>query len=305
MDNFASIMPPPLTVPTFPPRTATSEQDSLEVDPGDLSHQDTLAAPLVGAEDSHTGQGNSDNESEIPPPQFMDTITAVYKYLPEEVCPKMEVPPPIITSLFEAGTPTLPREMLKLPFSPTVGLLVKDIEGRLLEDGRRAGNYVPGQFAGKHAKYYVPHNSAWPVKPPALDKDAGLIGVKKPPTPGTSVAKVWESTDRRVRSIVAMASHIDLCLGASKGAMAQEDGAELEGLLQSAAKASRHILGTALAVSSDMLLWKRDAALASSSLLPGPSRDALRAAPLASSQLLGAFAKRPPKRIWPSHSGPY
>ncbi len=45
MDNFASIMPPPVAVPTFPPRTVTSEQDSLEVDPGVLSHQDTSSAP--------------------------------------------------------------------------------------------------------------------------------------------------------------------------------------------------------------------------------------------------------------------
>ncbi len=93
MDNFESIMPPPVAVPTFPPRTVTSDQDSLEVDPGVLSHQDTSSAPPAGAEDTHTGQGNSEDESEIPPLQFMDTIKSVYKFLPEEVCPKMDLPP--------------------------------------------------------------------------------------------------------------------------------------------------------------------------------------------------------------------
>ncbi len=99
----------------------------------------------------------------------------------------------------------------------------------------RAGNYIPKKFAGTSTKFYRPHNSAWPVKPPSLDKDASLVGIAKAPTPAPSVSKVWDSTDTRVRQIVAMASHIDLCLGASKGALAQEDGDELEALLTSAA----------------------------------------------------------------------
>ncbi len=70
---------------------------------------------------------------------------------------------------------------------------------------------------------------------------------------------------------------------------------KLEALLQSAAKATRHILGTALMSSSDMLLWRRDTALASSSLLPGPSREALRAAPLAASSLFGGLCEKTSK----------
>ncbi len=184
--------------------------------------------------------------------------------------------------------------MPKLPFSPTVGLLVKLIEGQLVEDGRRAGSFVPKAFAKKQCtpKFYTPHNVGWPVKPPTLDKDATLIGVSKPPLPAHSIAKVWEDTDVRMRAIVAMASHIDLCLGASRGALAQEDGVQLESLLQSAAKATRDILGTALTASTDILLWRRDAALASSSLLAGPSREALRAAPLSSSTLLGGLCEK-------------
>ncbi len=63
-------------------------------------------------------------------------------------------------------------------------------------------------------------------------------------------------------------------MGASKGAVEHEEGPDLESLLTSAAVGARHILATALAASSDMLLWRRDTALASSSLLSGPAREA-------------------------------
>ncbi len=103
-----------------------------------------------------------------------------------------------------------------------------------MEDGRRAGAFLNKKFMGSSAKFYKPHNSAWPVAPPSLDKDATLVGISKAPTPAPSVAKVWEGTDTKLRQIVAMASHIDLCLGASKGALAEEDGADLDALLTSA-----------------------------------------------------------------------
>ncbi len=90
-------------------------------------------------------------------------------------------------------------------------------------------------------------------------------------------------------------SHIDLCLGASKYALAEEDGVDLDALLTSAAVGTRHILATALAASTDILLWRRDTALASSSLLPGPSMEAMRAAPLASATLLGGLCEKASK----------
>ncbi len=299
MERFTSILPPTAAVPVIPSQTASPEQLAAEKFPEVNFHQqDTQSVGdgevAVVADDADTAKGDSDDNSEVPPALFLDTISSVYRWLPEDKCPKMTLPPPMVRSLFEGAAPT-PSQMPSLPFSPTVALLVSQMEGHLVEDGRRAGTYLPKKFLGSTAKYYKPHNSSWPVKPPTLDKDASLIGVAKPPTPVHSVAKVWDSTDARVRQIVAMASHIDLCLGASKGALVEEDTAELESLLTSAAVGARHIMATALAASSDILLWRRDAALASSSLLPGPAREALRAAPLSSASLLGGLCEKASK----------
>ncbi len=300
MERFSSVMPQSDADPAVQ-QTVTSHPAASAVEPVLSIHRvDPSPDPAVaftGLEDVHRDR-DSDAESEAPPPSYLDTVNSVYKFLPAEVCPKMDVPPPRVTSLFEStSTPELSIEMPKLPFSPTVGLLVKEIEGHLVEDGRRAGTYVPKGFVRRLGtpKFYTPHNSGWPVKPPSLDKDAALIGVTKPPTPASSISRVWEDTDQRMRAIVAMASHIDLCLGASRGALAQEEGVQLEALLQSAARATRDILGTALAASSDILLWRRDTALASSSLLAGPSRESLRTAPLASSSLLGGLCEKASK----------
>ncbi len=296
MERFSSTLPPSDAGQTLPPQTVASEQGEAEVDSAvvvDRADPPSISAVVTAGSDG--GHGDSDGESEVPPPSFLDTINSVYHFLSEEQCPQMALPPPRVKSLFEMASVQEPSKgMPKLPFSPTVGLLVKEIEGQLVEDGRRAGNYVPKAFVKRQGtpKFYTPHNVGWPVKPPTLDKDAALIGVTKTPTPASSIAKVWDNTDVRMRAIVAMASHIDLCLGASRGALAQEDGVQLESLLQSAAKATRDILGTALTASTDILLWRRDAALSSSSLLAGPSREALRAAPLSSSTLLGGLCEK-------------
>ncbi len=104
----------------------------------------------------------------------------------------MILPPPMVRSLFKGEAP-IPKEMPKLPFSPPVALLVNDIEGHLVEDGREMGGYLrTKKFIGKTAKFYRPHNSSWPVKPPSLDKDAVLIGVAKPPSPALGVEGLGE-----------------------------------------------------------------------------------------------------------------
>ncbi len=75
------------------------------------------------------------------------------------------------------------------------------------------------------------------------------------------------SLDEGLRTVVAMGSQTDLGLGAARQAGEIPD--ELDSLLQSSARASKHILGTALGLSTDILLVRRDLAASTSSVLPG------------------------------------
>ncbi len=231
------------------------------------------------------------DQREQVPASYTDALTAIYKYLPENICPTQPLPPPRVMSLYEADTTPIPLGMNRLPFSPTVGGLVANLEGSLAKvkgwqtSSKARATPTTFKLANAGRKYYVPHNSTWPVKPPPLDVDAGVVGVKGQGYPDKGTAKLLTSLDEGLRSIVAMGSHIDLCLGAARQAGENPD--ELDSLLQSSARASKHILGTALGLSTDILLVRRDLAASTSSVLPGPGRDALRTAPLGADTLFG------------------
>ncbi len=249
------------------------------------------AFPLQGFQSEGYDEVEESEEEEpieAPPPSFLDALTAVYTLLPPEKCPTFPAPPPRVHALYEAESVATPKQFPKLPFSPTVGLLTREIEGSFGNDLATSGTRVPKSWANAlGTRFYTPHNTAWPLKPPPLDKDASAIGVSSVPVPGPHFVRAWESADSKLRQIVAMASHIDLMLGAAREAIDQDDSASLDMVLQSAARASKHILSTSLAASTDILLSRRDASLAGSSVLQGPARELLRTAPLSSETLFG------------------
>lgn len=117
MARFSSALPTLDAGQVLPTHTVTSEQGVAEVDPVEVDHQAELSfVPVVAtaeADDVHRG---SEDESEAPPTSFLDTINSVYQFLPEEQCPKMELPPPKVKSLFEMATVQEPlRECPSFP----------------------------------------------------------------------------------------------------------------------------------------------------------------------------------------------
>ncbi len=105
MERFTSMLPSTGAGPAIPSQTASPEQVSAEVDPEVMVHQQDApssgdAGFAVVADDAHTAKGDSDDDSEAPPSQFLDTISSVYRWLPEK-CPKMTLPPPMVRSLLK------------------------------------------------------------------------------------------------------------------------------------------------------------------------------------------------------------
>ncbi len=158
----------------------------------------------------------SEGESEAPaeqveqvPASYLDALNAVFKYLPENICPKQPLPPPRVVSLYEADSTPLPYEVPRLPFSPTVGGLVANLENSLSKVKGNKTRSTPSSFSKANAgkKLYAPHNSTWPVKPPPMDSDAGLVGVTGQAYPDRGAAKLLATLDSGLRGIVAMGSH--------------------------------------------------------------------------------------------------
>ncbi|MES9881401.1 MAG: hypothetical protein ABW185_11025 [Sedimenticola sp.] len=230
---------------------------------------------------------------ELPPAPFLNAVRTIYALLPESVCPQPPVPVPRVTSLYEAESPQTNRDVPRLPFSPTVSGLVTSLETVIATNRAKAKGWAgsltktPRLKNQCSEKFYKPHNKVWPVEPPPLDLDANLIGAKGLGYPDTGSAKLIKGIDEGIRSLVAMASHIDLCLGAAR--KVGDDEVNLDSLLQSAARASRHILTKSLAMSADILLSRRDNVIRASSLIKGQGRETLRRAPLGSETLLGGL----------------
>ncbi len=165
--------------------------------------------------------------------------------------------------------------------------LLGDLQRAQVFDTKKVGCLTPKTFLQHQGlKFYAPHTESWPLKHPSLDDDAQKIGVAKASFPKAPDA-LLESLDVRARSLVSMASHMDLFLGAAKHAIESEDSRAVASLLQSSARAAKHVMATALTMSTDIILSKRDATLALSSVLPGQGRDLLRAAPLQGHNLFG------------------
>ncbi len=155
----------------------------------------------------------SEAESEAPaqqgeqvPASYLDALNAVFKYLPENICPRRPLPPPRVVSLYEADSTPLPLEVPTLPFSPTVGGLLTHLENSLSKEKGGKARSTPSSFKKANAgkKFYVPHNSTWPVKPPPMDTDAGLVGVTGQAYPDKGAAKLLATLDSGLRVIVAM-----------------------------------------------------------------------------------------------------
>ncbi len=263
------------------------------------THSPGAFPPFQGSQSEGYGEVEESEEEEpieAPPPSFLDALTAVYTWLPPEKCPTFPDPPPRVHALYESDSVASPSSSRSFLSLPTVGLLTKEIEGSFGNDLATSGTRVPKSWSNAlGTRFYTPHNTAWPLKPPPLDKDASAIGVSSVPVPGPHFVRAWESADSKLRQIVAMASHIDLMLGGAREAIDQDDSASLDMVLQSAAQASKHILSTSLAASTDILLSRRDASLAGSSVLQGPARELLRTAPLSSETLFGGVCERASK----------
>ena len=179
----------------------------------------------------------------------------------------------------------------RLPHSSTVGAtaqLLSELDGFV---AAKKGFSVPGTSMRKLSapNAYAVHSEKWPVKAPQLDPDASRIGIRANPAVHTSWQFV-EGVENKLRASVSTLSHTDLfCAAAHKALTSGEDRDCVLSLIAAAAKSARHAMGTAMALSMETLLLRRDSAIAASNLLPGENRDRLRAAPLASDRLFGGL----------------
>ncbi|MES9882651.1 MAG: hypothetical protein ABW185_17430 [Sedimenticola sp.] len=251
------------------------------------THVSAHVSDLTGSLGSDTEMGEYGEDT--PTLNYADAITAVYALVNDENhCPSQPHPKARVRSLLELEEPQFDSGLPMLPHSSTVKAMADNLETDSGLELNKTGTYVPKDFLRRLApRSYRVHTEHWPVKNPKLDSDAQKVGIHGS-CPPTVTQVLAESLESRARGMVTMSSHLDLFLAAlNKGLNLEEHYDTLQVLLQSAAKASRHIMGSAMSMSTDLLLCRRDAAIASASILPGQGRETLRACALTSPKLLG------------------
>ncbi len=147
-------------------------------------------------------------------------------------------------------------------------------------DLTKTGSCITKEFLKRLGpRSYKVHTENWPIRNPPIDRDATKVWIRTSST-HTIPSQLSESLESRSRSMVSMTSHLELFLAALGKGMRQGGNLETSSLLlQSAAKTSRHLMGSAMSMSADFLLCRRDAAIASATILPGRGREILRSCP--------------------------
>ncbi len=209
----------------------------------------------------------SETEYEEPslPLNYADSIAAVYKLVDVANCPSQPTPKARVKSLIELDEAPVDSSIPTLPHSSTVKAMEDSLDTDSGLDMNKAGSFVSKDFFKRLApRSYKVHTEHWPGRNPPLDSDAQKVGVRTPCPPNIPPS-LAESLESRSRAMVTMTSHLDLFLAALSRGLHQEESFEtLLVLLQSAAKAGRHLMGSAMSISTDLLLCRRDAAIGTS-----------------------------------------
>ncbi len=245
--------------------------------------------PQLSLDVSETVENADDFEDETPALTYADAIATVYRLIKdEEHCPTQPLPKPRVRSLLEREDEPIDFDIPTLPHSSTVKAMADSLEKDSGLDLTKTGSLITKEFLKRLGpRSYKVHTENWPIRNPPLDRDATKVGIRTSST-NTIPPQLSESLESRSRSMVSMTSHLDLFLAALGKGMRQGENLEtLSLLLQSAAKTSRHLMGSAMSMSADFLLCRRDAAIASATILPGRGREILRSCPLTANTLLG------------------
>ena len=225
---------------------------------------------------------------------FAKAVNEVFRFLPEEVCPRI---PSTSSKKFEgfldaaAGLET--HAPMHLPMPPLVDSLVSSIE----ESGSRAEASawsVPRSVLSSNLRFnwkaYQFSRESFPLTVPPLDEDASRLGLKAPSSlkvPSKSMTK-WET---RARQLLGICSYNNAFVGALHQALKEDQApvVSIQMLLEALNQSSRHASAVSLSLAAELLQARREDTLASCSSISDNGKRKLRSAPLASKTLFGGL----------------
>ena len=248
------------------------------------------SSPTPSSDEEMGDQSFSGDEPTVERMSLQQAIDEVFRVVPDHFCPKVDAPPrrKNLSSLEELNAEAFTPLRL-LPQANNLGRLIEQLQATRSLDSCQPWS-VPAAISKEWVtpKKYTTSKEFFPVKVPALDGDAAMLGLSAP-TSVTVNSKLLEKWEARARLGVMVSSHDDhFAIALSQ--LLKEENVSSRGanrILEAFDTGNRHLMALNLQNATEMLSARRDAALAKSSLLLQESKDKLRAAPLASDLLFG------------------
>ena len=256
----------------------------------------SLPQPYVRDRTSGSGSdredGELDEETDSVTFSFDKAVNEVFRYLPEDVCPRIscEDQTKFLGFLDKSVDASASCSSFRLPMPPAVDQLVSALDKVPIKH-ESAGWSVPQSTLSKGLdfswKSYKFSKETFPLSVPTLDEDASRLHLSAPSSLKLP-AKAFTRFEAKARQLLGISAYNNAFIGALYEAIkAPHDALSLQLLIEGMNRCSRHSLGLALALSAELLVARREETLATAPSLSANAKNQLRSAPLSSSKLFG------------------
>ena len=276
-------------------------------DPLLLEHDSAAAPPTTvvagsSAGPSHTPRPPSPSESVMEeqdtPSRFSFDKAAneVFRFLPEDVCPRLEAPArPRVDGFLDATSASdCPDNRCFLPMAPGVRQLIDLLGSTPASKPDPNGWMVPATIFSKGLDFrwsdYRFSKETFPLAVPQLDSDASRLNLKAPTTVKVP-AKLFGRWELRARQLLGISSYTNAFAAAMLLAVKEAGLPDPHFQLLSEAlnRSSRHALGLSFSLSAELLKLHREETLASNPLLSDNAKRLLSSAPIESTSMFGGL----------------
>ena len=292
------------------PSTSHQKNDVLSLHPSDndplykeTRESHTPPCFKTGQKEEHTQHKDHQTETansedldwETPPSfSFSKAINEVFRYLPEDRCPR--TPTPKSNRFMGFADPEesdSQEEVFHLPMASSI----KELATFLDEDLKKRVDSLPwvppSSVLTKGFKYhpakYLFSSQPFPTSVPQLDEDASRLNIK----PCTNLSIPTKQIDRwegRVRQLLGVSSHSNAFAAALQMALKSSeelDPASISLLIEALLRTTNHMMGISLSVAAEMFKARREGHIPTGNQISENSKRTLRSAPISADTLFG------------------
>ena len=302
-------LPPPRRPVSTP--DAEDSPDEVSLHPSESDALLKESREVTGGKDSTRKHSNTDHDSSIPQDEdleeqdfdtsakfsFEKATNEVFRYLPEEVCPRVPIPKTNrFLGFLDIGENEETEESQNvLPMASAISSLANTLDEDVCKRADTVPWAPPNAILTKGFKFhpgnYKFSREPFPIANPPLDADASRLGIRPPQSISSSLKQIerWESRSRQLVGVASYSNAFTAALHAALKNPDEIDGPSIKLLLDALNKATNHTVGLSMALASELFKVRREGHIPSGPSLSENSKRRIRAAPISATTLLNGL----------------